>query len=220
MYIVKKGVTLIQVVIIEDNKYLREGWETFINHDARMEVARVFGSCEKAFESEALEDCDVVLLDINLPGMNGIEGMKIIRTKYPTIDVIMATVFDDDKYIFDALKAGAIGYLMKSVTPDELVAAIVEANSGGSPITPSIAKRIIKSLRPPKLDDESAELNERELQILKALATGKSYKEIGEEVFLSIDGVRHHIRSVYNKLEVNSRSEAVSVGLNKKIIKP
>jgi len=213
-------VTLIQVVIIEDNKYLREGWETFINFDTNMEIARVFGSCEEAFNSDAFEQCDVVLLDINLPGMNGIEGLKIIKAKYPTLDVIMATIFDDDKYIFDALKAGAIGYLVKSVTPDELVAAIVEAHSGGSPMTPSIAKRVIKSLRPEKINNENVRLNERELEILKALATGKSYKEIGKEIFLSIDGVRHHIRSVYNKLEVSSRSEAVSVGLNKKIIKP
>ena len=129
-------------------------------------------------------------------------------------------MFDDDDNIFEAVKAGAVGYLMKKVTPDELVAAIKEAHTGGSPITPSIARRIIDSLQPKKLADGVSELSERELEILNALAKGKSYQEIGKEIYLSIDGVRHHIRNIYQKLEVNSRSEAVSVGITKNIINP
>ena len=211
---------MINVVIIEDNKYLREGWKTFIDFDPDTVVENVFGSCEEAFNSDSLLKCDVALMDIGLPGMSGIDGIKIIKKKYPNIEVIVASVFDDDDNIFKAVKAGAVGYLMKKVTPDELVAAIKEAHTGGSPLTPSIARRIIDSLQPKKLAGGAIELNERELEILNALARGKSYQEIGKEIYLSVDGVRHHIRNIYQKLEVNSRSEAVSVGITNNIINP
>ncbi|MEQ9266668.1 MAG: response regulator transcription factor [Balneolaceae bacterium] len=210
---------MIKVGIIEDNKYMREGWETFIDYDKGLCVIGSFGSCEAAFESEEFKKIDVLIMDIGLPGMSGIEGVKLVRENHPDIAIIMATVFEDDEHIFDAIKAGAVGYLAKKVTPDELVAAIKDAFSGGSPITPNIARRIIQTMHKPMLS-ELEQLSKRELEILQELATGKSYAKIGKTIFLSVDGVRHHIRNIYQKLEVHSRSEAISKGISKRLIDP
>lgn len=210
---------MIKVSIVEDNKYLREGWQTFIDYDKDLEVIGSFGSFEDANGSEELGKSDLIIIDIGLPGINGIEGVKIIKEKYPKISIIMATVYDDDDHIFSALKAGAVGYLMKKVTPDQLVEAVKDAHYGGSPITPNIARKIIYTLQVPEIPKEE-ELTERELEILKELSTGKSYQAIGKSIFLSVDGVRHHIRNIYQKLQVHSRSEAVAKGLINRIIEP
>lgn len=209
---------LIKVAIVEDNEYMREGWETFIDHEKDLTVIGTFGSCEQFFESEAVNKVDLVIMDIGLPGMSGIEGVKYMRLNHPKVNVIMATVYDDDEYIFDALKAGAIGYLMKKVTPDELVDAIRDAQKGGSPITPNIARKVIGTFQKAAELEES--LSEREHQILKELATGRSYAAIGNKIFLSVDGVRHHIRNIYQKLEVHSRSEAIAKGISQNLIDP
>lgn len=209
---------MIKIGIIEDNKYMREGWQTFIDYEEDMCILGAFGSCEEAFESEEINQIDLLIMDIGLPGMSGVEGVSYVREHHPDINVIMATVFDDDEHIFDALKAGAVGYLMKKVTPDQLVEAIRDAHSGGSPITPNIARKVINTFH--KAGKLVEELNEREHQILQQLATGKSYAAIGKEIFLSVDGVRHHIRNIYQKLEVHSRSEAIAKGLSQNIIRP
>jgi DNA-binding NarL/FixJ family response regulator len=209
---------VIKVGIIEDNEYMREGWETFIDHEKDLTVIGTFGSCEEAFESEQINKIDLAIMDIGLPGMSGIEGVKYMREHHPDVNIIMATVHDDDDHIFDALKAGAVGYLMKKVTPDELVHAIRDAQNGGSPITPNIARKVIATFQ--RAADLEEELSERELQILDQLATGRSYAAIGKKIFLSVDGVRHHIRNIYQKLEVHSRSEAIAKGISKKLINP
>lgn len=209
---------MIKVGIVEDNEYMREGWETFIEHEGDLTVVGSFGSCEEAFESDEINKVDLVIMDIGLPGMSGIEGVTYMRQHHPDVHIIMATIHDDDDHIFDALKAGAVGYLMKKVTPDEMVGAIRDAHEGGSPITPNIARKIISTFQ--QAADLEEELTERETQILKQLATGRSYAAIGKEIFLSVDGVRHHIRNIYQKLEVHTRSEAIAKGINKKLIRP
>lgn len=209
---------MIKVGIIEDNEYMREGWETFIDHEKDLTVIGSFGSCEEAFESDAINKVDLVIMDIGLPGMTGIEGVKYMRDHHPDVNIIMATVHDDDDHIFDALKAGAVGYLMKKVTPDEMVHAIRDAHEGGSPITPNIARKVIATFQ--KAADLEEELSDREIEILKELATGRSYAAIGKKIFLSVDGVRHHIRNIYQKLEVHSRSEAIAKGITQRIINP
>ncbi|WP_026166551.1 response regulator transcription factor [Gracilimonas tropica] len=209
---------MIKVGIIEDNEYMREGWETFIDFEDDLTVIGSFGSCEEAFESEVINKINVAIMDIGLPGMSGIEGVNYMREHHPDVNIIMATVHDDDDHIFDALKAGAVGYLMKKVTPDEMVSAIRDAHNGGSPITPNIARKVIATFQ--KAADLEEELSEREIQILKELATGRSYAAIGKKIFLSVDGVRHHIRNIYQKLEVHSRSEAIAKGISKRIINP
>ena len=207
---------LIRVSIIEDNDYMREGWEAFIDFERDMTVVGSFESCEKAFDDTNFQRSDLVLLDINLPGMDGIEGLSHIRRTDPDKIVIMVTVHDDDDHIFAALKAGAIGYLMKKVAPNELVEAVRDAYIGGSPITPNIARRVISTFHASQKLDE--ELTERELNILRELAKGLSYAAIGKKIFLSVDGIRHHIRNIYRKLEVNSKSEAVAKGLKNRLI--
>ena len=215
----KRNVGLIKVLVIEDNKYMREGWRTFIDYDKELVVLGSYVSCEDAIASGEVQKCNVIIMDIGLPGMSGIEGVKVVKELNPDVQVVMATVHDDNDHIFDAIKAGAVGYLMKKVTPDELVAAVKDAHRGGSPITPNIARKIISKMQISQ-ESEEEKLNERELEILQQLATGKSYAAIGKSIFLSVDGVRHHIRKIYKKLHVNSRTEAVSKGIMKRIIDP
>lgn len=207
---------LIKVSIIEDNKYMREGWETFIDFEDDMCVVGSYDSCEKALDDPEFKKSTLVLLDINLPGMDGIEGLSHIREKDPDKIVVMVTVHDDDEHIFAALKAGAVGYLMKKVTPDGLVEAVRDAHQGGSPITPNIARKVINTFHATgKLEEK---LTERELNILNELARGLSYAAIGKKIYLSVDGIRHHIRNIYRKLEVNTKSEAVAKGLKNRLI--
>lgn len=210
---------LIRVIIVEDNKYMREGWQTFIDHDKDLVVLESFVSCEDLLASKELKIVDVIIMDIGLPGMSGIEGVKAVNAMYPKVNIVMATIHDDNEHIFEAIKAGAVGYLMKNVSPLELVTAIKDAYEGGSPITPNIARKVLAKMHAPVLRDDE-KLTDRELEILNKLASGKSYAAIGNDIFLSINGVRHHIRNIYQKLQVNSRSEAVSKGILKKLISP
>ena len=212
-------IPLIRVLIVEDNKYMREGWQTFIDHDKELVVLESFVDCERLLASKELKKADVIIMDIGLPGMTGIEGVKAVKASYPSINIIMATIHDDNEHIFDAIKAGAVGYLMKGVSPSELIHAIKDSHAGGSPITPNIARKILEKMHAPVIAVEER-LTERELEILQELATGKSYAAIGKTIFLSVDGVRHHIRKIYQKLQVNSRSEAVSKGIKKRLIDP
>lgn len=204
------------IVIIEDNKYMREGWRTILDFESDLCVIADYESCEDAFEDGQLAKADVVLLDIQLPGILGTEGVKIIRDKYPKASVLMVTIHDDDERIFKAIKNGAIGYLSKKISPDELIEAIGVAREGGSPMSPNIARKVINSFHPDS--DSDVELSEPETRILKLLAEGASYKGISKEVYLSVDGVRYHIRNIYNKLEVSNKSEAVAKALRDRLI--
>lgn len=199
---------------------MREGWSTILDFESDFVVLDAFESCEEAFDTDLMAKADVVLMDIELPGISGIEGVKYLQEEYPDLAVIMATVFDEDKNVFDALCAGAVGYLMKKVSPEELKKAIRDARSGGSPMTPNIARKVIKTFHDPPSNDDVEVLNERELEILEQLAKGKSYAAIGKTVFLSVDGVRYHIRNIYQKLQVSSRSEAISKGFSQRLINP
>ncbi len=213
----KKQTAVINVGIIEDNRYMRDGWKAFIGSEPDLNVVGAFGSCEEAFAADEMNRIHLLIMDIGLPGMSGIDGVRYVKKHHPNIVVIMATVFDDDQHIFDALKAGAMGYLEKKVSPDELITAIRDAWQGGSPITPNIARKVIQSFHH---GDSEEQLTDRELEILEKLATGVSYNAIGKEIYLSIDGVRYHIRNIYRKLQVNSRSEAIAKGISRKLINP
>lgn len=217
----EKASELIKILIIEDNRYMREGWSRVLDSEPDFVVLDTFESCEEAFDSNAISKANIALMDIGLPGMSGIEGVKYIQKEHPDVVVIIATVFDDDKNVFDAICSGAMGYLMKKVSPDELKKAIRDANNGGSPMTPDIARKVIKTFHTPSnKGDNSEQLNDRELEILEQLAKGKPYAAIGKAVHLSVDGVRYHIRNIYRKLQVHSRSEAVSKGISRRLIDP
>ena len=213
----------IGVLIIEDNKYVREAWGAVVAGDPRMEVLGSYGSCEEALGGTALAAADVVLMDIGLPGMSGIEGVRRILHLRSGIPVIMCTVFEDDDNIFNALCAGAVGYVVKKTPPEEIRRAIHDAVAGGSPMTPAIARKVIESFHhsPGQRPRQNAEpLTAREEEVLSRLVQGKSYSAIAEELFLSVDGVRYHLRHIYEKLQVRSRAEAVARGLKERLVPP
>lgn len=215
--------SIIKLMIIEDNRFTRIGWEAVIQANKNFNLVGSFSDCESAFGSDVPQTADVVLMDIGLPGISGIEGVKYLKEKFPHILIVMCTVHEDSEEIFQAICAGAVGYLTKRTSPEELIKSLIEAYNGGSPMTPSVARKVIGSFQNVKaFDDENkiSELNEREEQILNLMAQGKSYNAIADEVYLSIDGVYYHIRHIYEKLHVHSRAEAVAQGIKKRLIAP
>ncbi len=213
------------IIIVEDNKFIREGWKTIINQQKDFKVIGTFRSCEDAFVNPEIFDiAELVIMDIGLPGMSGIEGVKYLSDKFPDLIIIMCTVYEDEDKIFDALSAGAVGYLLKKTLPERLIESIREACAGGSPMSPNIARKVIKSFQvtseiktPVGLVEK---LTEREEQILSMMAQGKTYSEIAANLFLSIDGVYYHIRHIYEKLQVHSRATAVAEAIKKRLIQP
>ncbi len=215
--------SIIKIVIVEDNRFIRIGWEAVIQANKNFSLIGSFSDCETAFKSDAPQKTDLVLMDIGLPGMSGIEGVKYLKEKYPNIIIVMCTVHDDSEEIFQAICAGAVGYLTKKTSPEELIKALTEAYNGGSPMTPSVARKVISSfqnIKDSNSDNKTSELNEREQQILNLMAQGKSYNTIADQVCLSVDGVYYHIRHIYEKLHVHSRAEAVAEGIKKRLIAP
>lgn len=209
----------VKISIIEDNHYLRKGWEAVLGDNPHIELTGSYSSCEEAFAlHDNIAGSNFILMDISLPGISGIEGVKYINRNFPETDVIMITVHDDDEYVFNAVCAGAVGYLHKKVTPNELLDAIHTARSGGSPMSPRIARKVIDLMRNPAIDADKVSLSKREKEVLQHMAQGKSYAEISKAMFLSIDGVRYHIRSIYEKLQVHSRAEAVAKVLQNRLL--
>lgn len=209
---------MIKIIIVEDNVFARTGWEAALNSESDFVVLETFSSCEEALKADAIKKADIILLDIGLPGISGIEGAEKFSIINSKALIIMITIQDDNKSIFGSLQSGAIGYLHKSVSPEELIDAIRVALKGGSPMSPQIARKVLKSFHKFKPQFEDDRLTPKEEKILNLLAEGKSYKTIAEEIFLSVNGVKYHIRSIYEKLHVNSRAEAVSKGRKMRIL--
>jgi len=212
-----------KILIIEDNKFIRSGWEIALSNEEDFKIIGSYRSCESAFKNKSIKDADLVLMDIGLPGMSGIEGVKYLKEKYPEQIIVMCTVHDDDEKVFNAICAGAVGYLLKKTSPDELVSALRDAYNGGSPMTPSVARKVIASFQKKQLKSftgEKVELTEREEQILNLMAEGKQYTEIANIIYLSLDGVYYHIRHIYEKLHVHTRAEAIATGLKNRLIQP
>lgn len=210
---------LISISIVEDNRYIRQGWVAALEAVDDFLVLGEYGSCESALADEQIGQSDVVVLDIGLPGIPGTEGVKALLDKYPSLAIVMCTVHDESDKIFTALTNGAIGYLVKSTPPDEFIQAIRTTAAGGSFMSPDIARKVITSFQTADSGQRDAEkLDELEVIILSELAKGKSYRDAAETVHLSIDGVRYRIQSIYRKLQVHTRSEAVAKGYQCKII--
>lgn len=213
---------MITVLIVEDNAIIRESLSVLINGTEGFSCPEVYQSCEDFFaDAQHVESADIVLMDIGLPGMDGIEGVKKLKKLYPAIDVMMLTVYEENQKVFDALCAGACGYLVKKTPPAKLLDAITEVYNGGSPMSPSVARKVVGILRgdkKPQPVDEGSSITERERTVLAELAEGKSYQEIAENLFISIDTVRQHIKSIYGKLHVHTQSGAVATAIRKGII--
>ncbi|MCH7859148.1 MAG: response regulator transcription factor [Candidatus Marinimicrobia bacterium] len=209
------------VVLVEDNRILREGWVTTLKLEPDIAVAGDYSSCEQLLASPVLHVADVILLDIELPGKSGIEAIPLILSLRPQAIIIMVTMHEDDQHLFDAICAGAIGYLVKMSSALDLAGAIREAVAGGSPMTPNVARRVIDYFHPKsRYLPRQNELSEQDLEVLNHLGQGKSYAAIAKVMFLSVHGVRYHIRQIYEKLQVSSRGEAVAEALEQRLIRP
>ncbi len=201
---------MIHVVIIEDIREIREGLQILIDTSEGFSCNRTFATAEQALAELPGHCADVVLMDIHLPGMSGIEAVRKLKTQCATTQFIMSTIYEDDDNIFESLKAGASGYLLKKTAPSRILDAITEVFNGGSPMSSQIARKVIASFQQKSSIDEVNILTPKEKEILKALAKGLRYKEIADEMNISIETVRSHARKIYEKLHVQSRTEALN----------
>ncbi len=200
----------IRVSIVEDDTRIRNGLVALIDGLEGFSCASVHFSAEDALREIPRVLPHVVLMDINLPNMDGVECVTQLKERLPDVQVIMLTVFDDADMIFSALAAGASGYLLKRTPSDQILSAIKDVHNGGSPMTSQIARKVVQSFKKPfSQKSDTASLTPREEEILKALAAGSRDKEIAESLFISIDTVHSHLRKIYEKLHVRSRTEAV-----------
>lgn len=210
----------IRVAVVEDQPTLREGFATLIEETPGYQCTGTFGSAEDALEGIPQSLPDIVLMDIGLPGMSGIEATRELKQRYPDLNCVVITVYDDDARIFEALCAGATGYLLKKTEPSRLMAGIREAQEGGAPMSPRIARSVVKLFRgvkPPEAADY--DLTPHELRILKLLVDGYGYRMVAEELDVSVNTVRFHIKQIYGKLQVHSKSEAVSKALRSGLLR-
>lgn len=207
----------IRVALVEDHRDFREGLAFLINNSPGYTCAGTFVSVEDALNN--IKPVDVILLDIALPGQSGIDGMQQLKHKIPDARIVMLTGMDDDQNIIKAIMAGANGYILKKSAPGQLLNAIKDAVGGGMPMTPFVAYKVVQLFKKyvPKTDD-SLTLTNREQEILSLLVEGLNYKAISEALFISLDTVRNHIRHIYEKLQVHSKSQAVAKAIREGLI--
>lgn len=201
---------MISVAIVDDNLQLRQSIITFLNDSPGIRCVGSYGSAEEALRRLPVDKPDVVLMDINMKGMNGIECVRRLRTVVPEMQIVMLTVYEDTDQIFEALSAGASGYLLKRLGPEKLLEAIKDVREGGAPMSSFIAKKVVASFQKTHQTEEHGGLAPREKMVLDCLARGMPYKQIATELGISIGTIRTYIRRTYEKLHVHSRTEAVA----------
>ncbi len=207
-----------RVAIFEDNKKFRESLEYTIVTSGDMELCGAFADTKRLLDRvEALQP-HVVLMDINLPGMDGIEAVRQIKNRFPEVQVCMQTVFSDDDKIFASLCNGASGYVLKSSPPDDIMRAVREVAAGGTFFTPSVAKRVLAHFQQQPREDAFIQLTQRETEILKWLVEGLSYKQIAEQVGISFHTIHTHLRNIYEKMHVSGKGEAISKAMRNKMV--
>ena len=202
---------MIKIAVVEDNTKLRASLVSLFDRAEGMRCVASLNNLLNVISEVGSALPDIILMDIGLPNISGIEGVRTVKTHFPAIQILMFTVFDDDEKIFDAIRAGASGYLLKKTPPDEIVQAVRELSLGGAPMTSSIARRVIQSFQAvPATLVEDYRLTVRENEILYSLVDGLSYKKIADKYCVSISTIRTHICNIYNKLHVNSKAQAVA----------
>ena len=208
------GTEITKVAIVEDQREIREGLGRLINGTPGYRCTGIYGSMEAAIEKIPHNLPDLVLSDIGLPGIDGINGIRILKERYPELLILMLTVYDDNERIFDAICAGACGYLLKKTPWPKVVEALTEAVEGGSPMSPEVARRVItlfRQIKPPKQSEY--DLTPHETRLLRMLVEGHSYKTAAAELNVSVNTIKFHLRHIYDKLQVHTKSEAVAKAL-------
>lgn len=204
----------IRVAIIEDDETIREGYAFLIGNTTGYKIAGTYPSFEEAAKKIEKDDPDVILLDVELPGLSGIEALPKLKKMLPDTHILILTVYEQEMLIFRALGNGAAGYLTKNTQPEKIVAAIKEVTEGGGPMSANIARMVISSFK----RNESTPLTRRETEILEQIATGKSRKRIADELFIDLETVKSHIKNIYYKLDVHSKADAIKTAKDNKFI--
>ncbi|HSE41943.1 MAG TPA: response regulator transcription factor [Acidobacteriota bacterium] len=210
----------VKIIIIEDNNQIRQGLSALINGTTGFQCNLSYASMEEALPHVSPHAADLVLVDIGLPGMSGIDGIRVLKKRFPDLLYLVLSVYDDDDRIFRALCAGASGYLLKKTPPAKLLESLRDAASGGAPMSPEVARRVItlfREMRPP--DQADYNLTPHETRLLKLLAEGHNYKTAGAELNVSVNTISFHLKHIYEKLQVHSKSEAVAKAFRDGLIK-
>ncbi len=212
---------MISVIVVEDNDSIREGLKLLIDGTDGYSCIGAFSRCDFMLHELAKLNPDVLLMDIGLPGMNGIEGIKKAKAILPELTILVLTVYEENELVFDALCAGACGYLVKKTPPSKLLEAIQEAYQGGAPMSANIARKVIdffQNKKAPSPQKPQSVLTPREKEILTGLVEGNSFKALADSMFISVETVRFHFRNIYKKLHVHSQSEAVAKAIKEGIV--
>lgn len=204
----------INVAIVEDDKEILQSLVAIVDGSPGFSCSQYYSSCESALTSLGDNPPDVVLMDIGLPGMSGIEGVRHLKERLPNVDCVMLTIQEDDESVFQSICAGATGYLIKNTPPSMLLQSIEDVSKGGSPMSAVVARKVISSFH----SASQSPLSERETEILRLLCAGDNYKMVSEKLFISGNTVRVHIKNIYKKLHVNSRADMVRVAYKDKLV--
>ena len=210
----------IRVIIFDDNPSLRISLFHLVNESSGFKCVGAYEDCLDLLENVSKDKPDVVLMDIQMPGISGIEAVGMLKEKYPDIKILMQTIFEDNEKIFQSILAGASGYILKNTSPARILEFIKETYEGGAPMSPTVATKVMKMMvdQSPSAKQISFNLSEREKEILSFLVEGMSYKMIADACFISLDTVRSHIKSIYEKLHVHSKGEAVAKAIKSRIV--
>jgi len=210
----------IRVIIFEDNSHLRDSLYFLVNTSKEFECIAAYPDTRQALHNVQQLKPDVIITDIEMPGMNGIDTTRIIKKEFPDMKILVLTVFDDKERIFQALCAGGSGYLLKNSSPEQILQALVDTYKGGSPLSPSVAKLVVQffQLNMPDAVPDDYDLTLKEKELLLCLVDGKSYKMIADKMNISIETVKTHIKNIYRKLHVNSSHEAVAKVLKQRLL--
>ncbi len=214
----------VRVTIFDDNKRLLDSLSVLIDGSPGFQMAGIFENCNNLISDIERAQPDVILMDIEMPGINGIEAVKMVKHRFPKMNVMMQTAFENDENVFAAICAGASGYILKNTPPSKILECIIEVYQGGSPMSPSVARKVLGFLQQPKPDEkkettvENYNLSAREKEILACLVKGMSYKMIAEQCNITYETVRSHMKNIYEKLHVASMTEAVAKAINQKLV--
>jgi DNA-binding NarL/FixJ family response regulator len=209
----------IHVALVEDKRLTREGLGALLDADPGLHCVGLYTSVEQALSGLESAPCDVLLLDIHLPGISGVEGVGVLKERFPDMQILMLTIYEDEEKVFGSICNGASGYLLKKTPPAEIIEAVRQARRGGSPLSPEVARQIVQRFRGTRpATRRKSPLTLQELNLLKLLADGHSYQSAAQSLGISINTVRDHVRSVYEKLHVHSKSQAVGKALRSRLI--